>query len=169
VPLINSRLERSRAREKVSESRLDELRSVFDEAAVALDRALRMLPTWEVVSEVDTYDGRDRERAVVAAYAESRRAVEAVGAQAARLAVRLGESSPAFVSYDRARQRLIVLHQSVVAEDALRQAPGTEPDSGTLDPEKDTDFTEGRRDFRKAASDVIGPDLSRRARIPSAR
>jgi hypothetical protein len=169
VPLINSRLERSRARERISESRLDELRSVFDEAAVALDRALRMLPTWEVVAQVDVHDDRERERAVVAAYADSRKAVEAVGAQAARIAVRLGESSPAFIAYDRARQRLVTLHHNVIADDAQRKIPGKAPGSGPLDPEEDSDFTEGRRQFRQAASDVVGPHLPRRARSSTPR
>lgn len=166
MPLINSRLERSRARERVSESRLDELRSVFDEAAVALDRALRTLPTWEILAQVDADGDRNRERAVVGAYAESRKALEAVGHQAARIAIRLGESSPAFIAYDHARQRLIILHHSVIADDAVREIPGTDPGSGPLDPEKDSDFTDGRREFRQAASEVVGPDLSRRARGP---
>ena len=45
VPLITSGLERRRLHEQVGEARLDELGSVLDEAAVALDRAFRTLPT----------------------------------------------------------------------------------------------------------------------------
>jgi hypothetical protein len=156
VPLITSAVERRRLREQVGGARLDELRSVFDEAAVALDRALRALPTWEVVAQTEPDD--------VAAYAESRKAVEVVGTQAERIAVRLGESSAAFAGYDRARQRLIHLHHLVIADTAMRKLPDRVDPTPVPDPEADIDFTEGRRQFRQAASDIVGPDLPSRAR-----
>jgi hypothetical protein len=147
VPWITSSLERRRLREQVAEARIDELRSVFDEAAIALDQAVSVLPTWEVI-------GQD-ERGEVTVYAESRKALEAVSAQAERLAIRVGESSPIFTGYDNARLALWKLHHGLISNHMLKKIPGMV--EGELpDPRTNARFIEGRRVFRKGAQEMLG-------------
>lgn len=152
VPLISSALERRRLRSQLAESRIDELRVVLDEAAIALDRARTGLPTWEVLGQ--------EQRNHVAAYADLRVALAAVGAQAERIAVRLGESSPLFTSYEHARVALTRLHHGLIAEEALRKIPGMiEAEAPRIDPQTDPDFVEGRRAFREAARKIVGLEV----------
>lgn len=151
VPLISSALERLRLRSQLRESRIDELRAVLDQAAIALDEARAGLPTWEVLAQ--------EQRSQVAAYADSRKALSAVGAQGERIAVRLGEYSPLFTSYEHARAALGRLHHRLIAEEALGKIPGIDETSPRIDPDKDSDYVASRRAFREAARQIVGPDV----------
>ncbi len=147
VPWITSALERRRLHEQFSESRTDELRTVLDGAAIALDKAFSALPTRELLTQ--------DQRSYVAVFAESRAALEAVGAQAERLAIRVGESSPIFTGYDQARMALLALHHALVAQLETRMVPSGEGNEARLDPSTDTRFVEGRRAFRMGARAIV--------------
>jgi hypothetical protein len=156
VPWITSALERRRLRQQVAESRIDELRAVLDEAAIALGRARSALPTWEVLAQ---------EPDMVGALAESRRAIEAVGAQTERIAVRLGERSEVFSGYNEAQSALWKLHHHLAAENTLEKIPGVATGE-RLNPDEDHRFLEGRRTFREASRAIVGPDVIASNRPP---
>jgi hypothetical protein len=154
VPWITATLERRRLRQQVAESRIDELRTVLDEAAIALARCFSALPTWDVVGQA-VEQGAD----TASVLAESRKAVEDTGAQAERIAVRLGESSLVFAGYEQARAALWKLYHGLAAEDALHKIPEFEFEERT-NPEQNQQFSDGRRAFREGARQIVGPEVA---------
>ena len=161
VPWITSTLERRRLREQVSEARVDELRAVLDLAAVTLDQAVSALPRWEVLLQ-------DERGSLAAVYGDSRKALEAVSAQAERLAIRVGEASPVFTSYDAARNVLWKLHHELIAAEALSKIEALseiKQEAETLkrlNPATNAQFLEARRTFRNSARAMVEPRSSRR-------
>jgi hypothetical protein len=156
VPWITAMLERKRLREQVYEARIDELRTVLDQAGIALNQAFSALPTWEVLGQ-DAL-GQD-ERSIVAVYANSRKTLEAVNAQAERLAIRLGEDSPVFTGYDKARRRLWNWHHRLIATESLKKIPNLLPEDEEIrSPRLTTDgeFMDARRAFHDSAREIVG-------------
>jgi hypothetical protein len=146
VPWITSTLERKRLREQFGETRADELRSVLDQAAIALDKAVSRLPTHALLTQDD--------RNYVAVLAESRAALEDVGAQAERLAVRVGEASPIFTGYDQARSALWTSYRELISQAETRTMPVSENEIH-LDPELEPCFVAGRSAFRAGAGAIV--------------
>lgn len=135
-----------RARWAANASRIDELRTVLDEAAVALDRANRV-------------PGSSREEGdeLVAAI---RVELDRVSAFDERLAVRLGEESPIVKAYHRAHLAIAHLYLDVRAEMRGEDAqPWDHPERLAGRERAFAEIRESRRVFREASSAVVGPSV----------